>query len=294
MSAPIAAGTMYSMARVGVIGWPQETNVELAAAWRDRGIPAGLVNPFAAAQLIRAEDVAIGRLDVLRTLDGIEPGLHVLSDLARRGVRVINDAHALLRAHDKLLTAVCLEKARLRHPRTLLLEPTGERLALEPPLVLKPRFGSWGADVFRCRAEWEVEAVLRQVEDRPWFRSHGAIVQELLPASGHDLRLIVAGRRVVGAVRRVAAPGEWRTNISLGGTREPVDPPPEACRLGLAAAAAIGANLVGVDLLPVDGGHVVLELNGAAEFDEGYDLPGGDVYLDAAEALDLVAERVPA
>jgi RimK family alpha-L-glutamate ligase len=286
MSAPIAAGTMYSMARVGVIGWPQETNVELAAAWRDRGIPAGLVNPFAAAHLVRAEDVAIGRLDVLRTLDGIEPGLYVLSDL--------NDAHALLRAHDKLLTALCLEKAGLSHPRTLLVDPSEERLPLEPPFVLKPRFGSWGTDVFRCRAEWEVEAVLRQVEDRPWFRSHGAIVQELLPVTGHDLRLIVAGRRVVGAVRRIAAPGEWRTNLSLGGTREPIDPPPEACRLGLAAAAAIGANLVGVDLLPVDGVHVVLELNGAAEFGEGYDLPGGDVYLDAAEALDLVAERVPA
>ncbi|HET6643169.1 MAG TPA: hypothetical protein VFG93_07830 [Gaiellaceae bacterium] len=294
MSAPIAAGTMYSMTRVGVIGWPQETNVELAAAWRDRGIPAEFVTPWAAAGMLRPEDVALGRLDVLRTLDGIEPGLHVLSDLARRGVRVLNDAHGLLRAHDKLLTALCLEKAGLTHPRTFLVDPSEERLPLEPPFVLKPRFGSWGADVFRCRAGWEVEAVVRRVEDRPWFRRHGAIVQELLPVAGEDLRLLVAGRRVVGAVRRIAAPGEWRTNISLGGTREPIDPPAEACRLGLAAAAAIGADLVGVDLLPVDGGHVVLELNGAAEFDEGYDLPDGDVYLDAAEALDLVTARVPA
>lgn len=281
------------MALVGVIGWPQETNVELAAAWRARGIPAEFLNPSAAASVLQPGDVAVGRLDVLPTLDGIEPGLHVLSDLAHRSVRVVNDAHSLLRAHDKLLTAVCLEKARLHHPRTVLLEDPYAPLPLKPPFVLKPRFGSWGADVFRCRTQWEVEAVLRRVRDRPWFRRHGAIVQELMPPVGHDLRVIVAGGRVVGAVQRVAAPGEWRTNISLGATRGPVDPPAEACRLGIAAAAAIGADLVGVDLLPVDGGHIVLELNGAAEFDDGYSLRGGDVYLNAAEALEVVpAEAV--
>jgi glutathione synthase/RimK-type ligase-like ATP-grasp enzyme len=165
---------------------------------------------------------------------------------------------------------------------------------MEPPFVLKPRFGSWGADVFRCRTRPEADAVVEEIEDRPWFRRYGAIIQELLPATGHDLRLVVAGGRVVGAVRRIAAPWEWRTNISLGGTREPVDPPEEALRLGLAAAAAIEADLVGVDLLPVHGGYVVLELNGAVEFDELYDLPGRDVYFDAAEALDLVPARTAA
>jgi [lysine-biosynthesis-protein LysW]--L-2-aminoadipate ligase len=282
------------MALVGVIGWPQETNVELAAAWRDRGIPAEFLSPSEGASLLQPDDVAVGRLDVLRTLDGIEPGLHVLSDLAHRNVRVLNDAHALLRAHDKLLTAVCLERAKLHHPRTLLLEHPETQPPIEPPFVLKPRFGSWGADVFRCRTPWELEAVFRRVSGRPWFRRHGAIVQELLPLEGHDLRVIVAGGRVVGAVRRIAAPGEWRTNMALGGTREPVDPPEEARRLSLEAAAAIGADLVGVDLIPVGDGYVVLELNGAVEFDEGYDLPGGDIYLDTAEALGLVPAEVAA
>lgn len=276
-----------------VVGWPQETNEALAAAWRERGLRAELMVPRQAARLLGPGDVAVGRLDVLPTLDGVEPGLHVLSDLARGGVRVLNRAHALLCAHDKLLTAAQLERAAVGHPRTLLLEP-GVELPLQPPFVLKPRFGSWGKDVFRCFSHEDVEAVLRHVQDRPWFQRHGAIVQELLPAVGYDLRLVVADGRVVGAVRRLAAPGEWRTNTSLGGTRERVEPPEEACRLGLAAAAAIGADLIGVDLLPVDGGHVVLELNGAVEFDEAYDLPGGDVYLDAAEALDLPHFRVAA
>jgi glutathione synthase/RimK-type ligase-like ATP-grasp enzyme len=97
----------------------------------------------------------------------------------------------------------------------------------------------------------------------------------------------------VGGRRRASA-RQGPTNIPLGATRGPIDTPAEACRLGIAAAAAIGADLVGVDLLPVDGGHIVLELSGAAEFDDGYSLPRGDVYLDAAEALELVPAQVVA
>lgn len=281
------------MTVVGLIGRPQEASALLAAAWRDRGIPAELISPAVATRLLGPGDVAVGRLDVKRTLDGIEPGLHVLSELVRKGVRVFNGAQALFRAHDKLQTARCLEQARLRRPRTLHFAP-GAQLPMEPPFVLKPRFGSWGADVFRCRTRSEVEVVLAVVEERAWFRRHGAIVQELLPAAGHDLRLLVAGGRVIGGVRRVTAPGEWRTNVSLGATREPIDPPEEACRLGLRAAAAIGADLVGVDLWPVDDGYVVLELNGAVEFDEMYGLPGRDVYREAAGALQLLPTQVAA
>jgi glutathione synthase/RimK-type ligase-like ATP-grasp enzyme len=63
-------------------------------------------------------------------------------------------------------------------------------------------------------------------------------------------------------------------------------PTPEVCELALAAASAIEAALVGVDLLPApDGGHVVIELNGAVEFNEQYSLDGGDVFERTVRAL---------
>jgi [lysine-biosynthesis-protein LysW]--L-2-aminoadipate ligase len=282
---------MWSMTRVAIIGWSQETNVELTAAWRALGLDVELVNPAAAAGLLRPGDVALGRLDVRRTLDGVEPGLHVLSELADQGIRVLNHAQALLCAHDKLLTAATLGRVALPHPRTLLLYPDTE-LPMEPPFVLKPRFGSWGADVFRCRTPHEAVDVLAEIAQRRWFRRHGAIVQELLTGPGHDLRLIVARGQVVGAIRRASAAGEWRTNISLGGTREPIDPPEDACRLARAAAEAIEADLVGVDLLPTERGLVVLELNGAVEFDGMYSLQDGDVYREAADALEVEPAEV--
>jgi glutathione synthase/RimK-type ligase-like ATP-grasp enzyme len=107
----------------------------------------------------------------------------------------------------------------------------------------------------------------------------------LIPPLGHDLRLIVADGWVVGAVKRVAAPGEWRTNVALGAAREPVMPPPIACELAIAAASAIGADLVGVDLLPLGPGrYIILELNAAADFNPEYSFEQ-DVFEGVVTAL---------
>jgi glutathione synthase/RimK-type ligase-like ATP-grasp enzyme len=73
--------------------------------------------------------------------------------------------------------------------------------------------------------------------------------------------------------------------VALGATRQPVTPTVEICELAIAAARAIEADLVGVDLLPCNGGHVVIELNGAVEFNEQYALDDGDVFERTMTAL---------
>jgi [lysine-biosynthesis-protein LysW]--L-2-aminoadipate ligase len=264
------------------------TSAELVRHWCERGLDAALVSGEDAQRALRAGDMAIGRLDVLPALDGVEPGLLSLLRLERRGVRVLNPAAALIAVHDKLRTARCLHAAGLPHPRTAGVRAGQSRPELRLPLVLKPRFGSWGRDVLLCRNEAELERGLEAVSERPWFRRHGALLQELVPPRGYDLRLVVAGGEVVGGGERVAAAGEWRTNVSLGGTIRPAEMPPGARSLAAAAAAAVGADLVGVDLLPIDGErYAVLELNGAVDFDERYSLDGLDVYAEAARALGL-------
>jgi [lysine-biosynthesis-protein LysW]---L-2-aminoadipate ligase len=269
------------------------TNTLLVEGWAGLGVDVELVRPSDARTFLRDGDTVLGRLDVRRTLDGVEPGLMELLWLERRGLRVLNPASALAAAHDKLLTARLLARAGLPHPRTEHVWPGGAMPGVEPPVVVKPRLGSWGIDVFRCETVQELERVIREVRRRPWFRRHGALLQELVPPVGHDLRLVVAGGVVVGAVRRIPAAGEWRTNVSLGARRVPIEPSAEAAALGVAAAAAVGADLVGVDLLPAGDGHVVIELNGAADFDLTYSLTRGDVLRDAAIALGLVPAQVP-
>jgi glutamate carboxypeptidase len=279
-------------ARVAVRGTnASTTNEVLVSGWRSFGIDAELIGPGEAVGWLHDGDTVLGRLDVLPTLDGIESGLLELLWLERRGVRVLNPASALVAAHDKLVTARLLARAGIPHPRTEHLRPGGALPDIGLPVVIKPRLGSWGVDVFRCESEEELQAALEEVRSRPWFVRQGALVQELVPPVGYDLRLVVAAGVVVGAIRRVAAPHEWRTNASLGGSRRKARPVAAASALGIAAAAAIGADLVGVDLLPAGDGYTVIELNGAVDFDDLYSLGGRDVRREAAAALGLLPAR---
>jgi RimK family alpha-L-glutamate ligase len=275
------------MPEVIVVGWPSNaTNALLVSHWRTQGVVATLLTPPDAESAATAGDVVLGRLDVLPGLDGIEGGLLTLHRLKRRGIRVLNRASALIAVHDKLLTARRLTETGLPHPRSASWSGDGVP-PLEPPVVLKPRFGSWGRDVLLCEDLSQLAQAIKAVRARPWFRRHGAVLQALVPPRGYDLRLLVAAGQVVGASERVAARGEWRTNVALGGNLRSVEPPPAARSLAIAAAAAVGADLVGVDLLPCDDGYTVLELNGAVDFDERYSLGEGDLYLDIATALAL-------
>jgi RimK family alpha-L-glutamate ligase len=249
-----------------------------------------VLTPAQALARLRPGDVALGRLDVLETLDGVEPGLWTLERLATTGVRVLNGRRTLLSAHDKLATSTALFAAGVPHPHTVHLAPWVPLPELEPPLVLKPRFGSWGRDVVRCDDEQALATALASLPGKPWYEATGAIAQRLVTPRGYDLRIVVARGRVVGAVRRVAAPGEWRTNVALGARREPVAPPPSACAVALAAAAAIDADLSGVDLVPAAAGTwVVLELNAAVDFTNVYSL-NEDVFGAVADALRVVVE----
>jgi RimK family alpha-L-glutamate ligase len=236
--------------------------------------------------LARRDDVVLGRLDVRRTLDGVEDGIWELRRVERRGSRVLNPAPSLIACHDKLQTALRLGRLGVPHPATAHVDWDTPPPRVECPVVLKPRFGSWGRDVWLCESRAQLRRCLRRLRDRTWFRRQGVLVQALVPPAGFDLRVVVAGGRVVGGIERVAAAGEWRTNIALGGSRRPATPTPEACVLATYAAAAVAGDLVGVDLLPLaNGDYVVLEVNGAVEFTADYSLAGRDVFEEVAKVV---------
>jgi [lysine-biosynthesis-protein LysW]--L-2-aminoadipate ligase len=285
---PAAANTPPM--RLGVIAHQRsDANLGLAAA-RVPGVEVELLRPAQALLRLARGDVAVGRLDVLRSVDGVEPGFWALGELERRGVTVLNTAVALSNCHDKLATARALEAAGLPHPRTALLAHGFPLPDLTTPIVVKPRLGSWGRDVVLCASDGELQAHLAAIRRKLWFVSTGAVVQELVPPAGHDLRVLVACGQVLGAVRRVAAPGEWRTNVALGARRIPIEAPAEAAELALAAAEALGADLVGVDLLPDGDGWTILEVNGAVDFAPEY-RPADDVF---AAVVDAIARSVHA
>jgi ribosomal protein S6--L-glutamate ligase len=124
-------------------------------------------------------------------------------------------------------------------------------------VVVKPLFGSEGRGMLRVSdpdTAWRAFRTLERLQAVLYL-------QRFIPHPGWDLRLFVIGGRVLTAMRR-RANGGWRTNVAQGGTAEPVDVAPAEADLALRAAAALGAPVAGVDLLPgTDGTWYVLEVN---------------------------------
>jgi RimK family alpha-L-glutamate ligase len=265
-----------------IAGQVTPTNVALYDACSGGDVRTRLLPPDIAARRADVDDVVLARLDVLPTLDGIEQGLDALEALSERGVRVLNTSTFLSIAHDKYATSVALAAAALPHPRTTRAEPgKAPDLDFDPPYVVKPRFGSWGQSLYRCETGRALRRTLERLRGWRWFERGGAVVQEYVPNDGVDLRVIVAGGKVIGAIKRRAAPGEWRTNVSLGASRTRAVPDLAAQALAVSAAAAVDGDLIGVDLAPTQDGVAILEIDGCPDFTPDYVAPSRDVYTEA-------------
>jgi len=131
------------------------------------------------------------------------------------------------------------------------------------PLVVKPLAGRKGRHVQLCRSPGDVAAVLARSGGR-----RRLLAQQFVSTSaGRDLRLLVAGGRVQAAMLREAPPGEFRSNIALGGRAAAVVAPYHAARLALHAAEALGLDVAAVDLLFGAEGLTICEVNVAPGFE---------------------------
>jgi RimK family alpha-L-glutamate ligase len=177
-----------------------------------------------------------------------------------KGVRVLNPPAALEACVDKYLATAKLAGAGLPVPPTVACQTADAALeafaALAGDVVVKPLFGSEGRGMVRVsdpELAWRTFRTLERMQVVIY-------VQQFLPHPGWDLRVLVLGGRVLAAMRRHAN-DDWRTNVAQGGRTEAVTATLTEERLALRAAAAVGADFAGVDLLPTKDGHVVLEVN---------------------------------
>jgi [lysine-biosynthesis-protein LysW]--L-2-aminoadipate ligase len=189
--------------------------------------------------------------------------------LTAAGVDVVNSADATEVCGDKWRSTVALEAAGVATPRTALaLTPQAALAALDSigyPALIKPLVGSWGRLVVRLADRAGAEGVLEYVAALPGPQSHLGYVQELIDKPGRDIRVIVVGGQVLGAVYRTGE--SLRTNVALGGQARPCEVTPEIGKLSADAAAAVGADIAGVDLIEDrDGRLLVLEVNHRVEF----------------------------
>lgn len=178
-----------------------------------------------------------------------------------RGVAVLNPPRAVETCVDKYLATAYLEGAGLRVPPTVVCQHADAALeafeSLGGDVVVKPLFGSEGRGMVRVSDPEMAWRTFRTLE-----RTQSVLyVQQFIRHPGWDLRLFVLGGRVLTAMRRFSN-GDWRTNVAQGGRGEKVQLSADEESLALRAAAALGAPMAGVDLLPGPRGDwYVLEVN---------------------------------
>jgi RimK family alpha-L-glutamate ligase len=224
----------------------------------------------------------------------------VLACLAAQGSVVLNRPGAAFRSRDKLLTTVNLVNAGIPVVPTVAFdEPAGANLAALGPgeLIVKPARGVRGEGIATHRsvaaltASWRRRAQWRPGEDRPGYRTEREhyLAQPLIDGGGQDLRAYVVGGACVALMRRVARPGEVRANLALGAAGLPLPLSHDAAGVAVAALAACGLDLGGVDLIEDAGGTVrVLEVDAWAGFAGITAVTGADV---AGAILDHAAAR---
>ncbi len=206
-----------------------------------------------------AFDVVIPRIGASVTTYGSA----VLRQFEMMGVYPLNESVAITRSRDKLRSLQLLSRKGIGLPVTGYANKPSDIPDLidmvgGPPLVVKLLEGTQGIGVVlaetRKAAESVIEAFMGLKAD--------IMVQEYIGESGGaDIRCFVIGDKVVAAMQRQAAPGEFRSNLHRGGTASLVRLSPAERATALRAAKTMGLNVAGVDILRSNHGPLVMEVN---------------------------------
>ena len=219
-------------------------------------------------------------------------GLHSTAYLEYKGQKVVCDLSTSTIAGNKMLSSLAFKKNGVPTPTTSVL--TSYDVAMKQfsgkfggRAVIKPVTGSWSRMVALMNDQAAAMAVL---EDREYMYPLYSIyyLQEFVERPPRDLRVFVAGDRVIGGIYRYQPDGEWRTNTAIGGKAEKLEITSEIEKIALAATKSVGNGIFGVDLMESDGGYLVHEVNSTTEFKNtvkvaNVDVPGAIVdYLEEA------------
>lgn len=277
-------------------------------------------NLYSHRRLVEAAQAAGHRLDVINTLrcymnitshrpevyyngenllgyDAIIPrigasitfyGLAVLRQFEMMGVYPLNESVGIGRSRDKLRSTQLLARDGIGLPVTAFAhDPKQTEEVLEvvggAPLVIKLLEGTQGIGVVLADTQRSAKSVVEA------FRGANVniLVQEFIKeAGGADIRALVIGGKVVAAMQRQGAEGEFRSNLHRGGSARTMKITPEERSTAIRAAKAMGLNVCGVDMLRSNHGPVVMEVNSSPGLEGVEKATGIDVAKQIIEFIE--------
>lgn len=240
--------------------------------------------------------------EVLRDLTAVIPrikptmtfyGCAVIRQFEALGTFCLNDSASIARSRDKLRSLQLLSGDNIPMPITGFAHSPVEtaeiiKMVGGAPLVVKLLEGTQGKGVVLAETNKAAESVINA------FKSLQAniLVQEFIKeAQGRDIRCFVIDGKVVGAIQRQAAAGDFRANLHLGGTASLVKITTEERRIAVQAAKVMGLKVAGVDLIRSKDGPKVLEINSSPGLEGIEDVTGKNVAGMMIECIERSVRR---
>ncbi|OIP55992.1 MAG: alpha-L-glutamate ligase [Helicobacteraceae bacterium CG2_30_36_10] len=206
-----------------------------------------------------APDAIVPRIGASKTFYGTAMVRH----FEMMDVFTVTGSLAIKRSRDKLRSLQILSKNDVDMPKTVFASnksSSKDIIALSggAPLVLKILEGTQGVGVVLVDSEKAAKSVL----DAFYGMDVNLLVQEYIEeAGGADIRVLIIGGEVVGAMKRQGAEGDFRSNLHQGGSAVAHTLTRKEKTTALAAAKAMGLGVCGVDMIPSARGPLVMEVN---------------------------------
>ena len=207
--------------------------------------------------------------------------IHSTATLEGLGARVINSLRTGILAGNKLFTHMLLQKAGIPTPEAIIAfskESAMESLEKNGyPKIIKPTVGSWGRMVSKLNDKDSAEGIIESRESmHPAYQMY--FLEEFVQRPPRDIRAIVIGDTVAGAIYRVSNDSNWKTNTHLGGSAEVCEVSNELEDICIKAKNTVQGDIVGVDLMESnDKGLMVHEINNTTEFRNVVKVTGNDI-----------------
>jgi ribosomal protein S6--L-glutamate ligase len=211
--------------------------------------------------------------------------LTLVRHFEQTGVRVVNSFQSILLARNKFLTLQTLASHGMPVPDSHFVSniKNFERAVEELggyPVVVKTPNSRQGKGVFLVESSLTAQSIVDQLE----AKKQGLLVQEFIGLRGReDIRAIVLGDKVIGAMNLKPEEGDFRSNIHQNGSPKVIALNKKIEKLAIESSKALGLEISGSDII-VDG-------NGKPRVIEANYSPGFRG-LEAATGLDIASEII--
>ena len=206
-------------------------------------------------------------------------GTSVVRQFEMMGTFVVNESVAISRSRDKLRSLQLLSRKGIGLPRTGFASKPDKVDDLiknvgGAPVVIKLLEGTQGIGVVLAETKKAAESI---IEAFMGLKANILVQEFIKEAGGADIRCFVVGGKVIAAMKRQGAEGEFRSNLHRGGSAQLIKLSPAERKTAVDAAKAMGLNMCGVDILQSNNGPVVMEVNSSPGLEGIEDATGKDV-----------------